>query len=145
MVPSGVDKERIQLQLSRLSDLSAYLDNARARLNESPEDLLVLAGAERLLQTLAEECINIGQHIIAGLNLGRPDTYKDVFLRLHEGGVIDQELSDRMMELAAFRNRLVHLYWQINRDEIMVWLQERRLARELAEQAYEYLNKRNLL
>jgi uncharacterized protein YutE (UPF0331/DUF86 family) len=33
-------------------------------------------------------------------------------------GTIDQDLSDRLVMMAKFRNRLVHLYWEINPEKI---------------------------
>jgi len=37
---------------------------------------------------------------------------------LEDIGVIDQDLSDRLVMMAKFRNRLVHLYWEISPEKI---------------------------
>ena len=145
MVPSGIDKEKVSLQLERLDDLNRQLEEARERLEQSHDDSLLISGAERLLQIVTEECINIGQHIIAGLNLEKADSYREVFGSLARAGVISGETSATMAKLVSFRNRLVHLYWQVDHDEVSTWLKEVRITLHYASEVFTYLKHRGLL
>ncbi|MBT9162256.1 MAG: hypothetical protein DDT27_00802 [Dehalococcoidia bacterium] len=145
MVPLGIDKEKFCLQLERLEERYARLVEARSKLQQDPNDSLVLAAAERLLQTLIEECINIGNHIIAGLNLKRPDTYREVFFRLREKEVLSEEVGEKLMGFASFRNRLVHLYWRVEQEEVLSKLGEIEFTKEFAEEVYSYLKTQKLL
>ena len=123
----------------------ARLVEAQSKIQQDPNDSLVLAAAERLLQTLIEECINIGNHIIAGLNLERPDTYREVFSRLREKRVISEEVGEKLMGFASFRNRLVHMYWRVEQEEVLSKLGEIEFTKEFAEEVYSYLKARKFL
>lgn len=145
MVPSGVDKDKVNLQLERLDDLNRQLEEARERLEQFPNDRLLISGAERLFQMTAEECINIGQHIIAGLNLEKADSYREIFSILARAEIISSETGQTMARLASFRNRLVHLYWQVDHDEMMDWLKEAGITLRYASEVFTHLKDKGLL
>ena len=44
----------------------------------------------------------------------KAETYPDVFRVLGDNQLIDEALSSRLIEMARFRNRIVHLYWEID-------------------------------
>jgi predicted nucleotidyltransferase len=48
----------------------------------------------------------------------RPETYADIFVQLKNLGVIDNLFCDRLVKMAKFRNRLVHLYWEIDPQKV---------------------------
>lgn len=118
MAPSGIDKEKFLIQVERLEQNYTLLLDVKTQLEHAPSDAIPLVAAERLLQILIEECLNIGNHIISGLNLERADTYKEIFVRLQQKGVISQEIGKQLIAFASFRNRLVHLYWRVERDTV---------------------------
>ena len=39
-------------------------------------------------------------------------------------GVIDGPFADRLVKMAKFRNRLVHLYWDLDKEMIYQFVQE---------------------
>lgn len=84
MVPSGIDKEKFLIQVERLEQNYALLLDVKTQLGDTSSDAIPLMASERLLQIVIEECLNIGNHIISGLNLERADTYKDIFVRLQQ-------------------------------------------------------------
>lgn len=133
MVPSGIDRERVMLQLGRLEEHLSRLKEIKDKLKDLPEDNILLSSAERLLQVSIEDCLNIGSHIIAGLGLVRADTYREVFTRLKEANILKEELGTKMEQFASFRNRLVHLYWEVSRDEVISKLQEIESLKEFAQ------------
>ncbi|MDI3502246.1 MAG: hypothetical protein PWR13_1049 [Archaeoglobi archaeon] len=47
-----------------------------------------------------------------------PEDYADTFRVMREAGFFDDEFADRLMQMARFRNRLVHFYWKVD-DEIV--------------------------
>jgi uncharacterized protein YutE (UPF0331/DUF86 family) len=85
----------------------------------------VQAIVERRLQTAIESCLNIGNHIIARLGLRAPQDYGDVFRILRDAHILPPELAEAMVDMARFRNLLVHLYWQIDYERIYDSLQGR--------------------
>jgi uncharacterized protein YutE (UPF0331/DUF86 family) len=121
--------ERIKDHLQYLNKY--YLQLADMRKLERQafiQDAILRGAAERFLQLAIESCLNIGNRIIALYQfkkpLDSPQTYADIFLRLRDLDVIDQALTDRLVTMAKFRNRLVHLYWEIDARKIFEIIQD---------------------
>lgn len=142
MVPLGIDKEKLFLQLERMEKHLKELWEIRDKLlKASGEDNILLSAAERLLQVTAEDCLNIGSQMIAGLGLARPDTYREIFTNLKEAKILSQEIGSVMESFASFRNRLVHLYWKVSRQETIAKLEEIDFLKTFAAQIAEYIEK----
>lgn len=67
--------------------------------------------------------IDIAAHIIAKKNLRRPTTYRETFEILAEKKIIPDDLANMLSDLAGFRNVLVHIYWEIDLEEVYSVLQ----------------------
>ncbi len=67
--------------------------------------------------------IDIAAHIIAKKNLRRPTTYRETFEILAEKKIISDDLANMLSDLAGFRNVLVHIYWEIDLEEVYSVLQ----------------------
>ncbi|WDC85702.1 DUF86 domain-containing protein [Caloramator sp. mosi_1] len=84
---------------------------------------MLKGAAERYLQLCIETCINIGSRIISleqfTKNISVPETYADVFEILKDIGLIDEEFSKNLKNMAKFRNKLVHMYWEL--DDTIVY------------------------
>ena len=52
------------------------------------------------------------------------ETYADIFIQLKNLGAIDNVFCDRLVKMAKFRNRLVHLYWEIEKDKLYEIIQD---------------------
>jgi len=112
-----VDLDRIH---QRLQLLAGYLHELR-RLGDLPVDEYlqhqVYAG-RYLVQVAAQACIDLANHIIASEGWRTPRDFGDSFAVLHEYGVIDEALAGGLRGLAGLRNRLVHVYDEI--DDVRV-------------------------
>ncbi|MBC8235373.1 DUF86 domain-containing protein [bacterium] len=86
----------------------------RLNLEEFKEDRTAQLAAERAFQAATECCCDIGNHLIAVARLQQPDEQRKVFPTLAESGYFDQDYANRMSQMVALRNRLVHLYWDID-------------------------------
>lgn len=75
------------------------------------------------LQLAIEASVEIGTHICAADNLGIPASYAEAFDRLAQARVIDAPLADMMRKMARFRNRIVHLYGQVDLRQVYGLLQ----------------------
>ncbi len=108
-----VDPDRVRRLLGSLSD---YRDRL-AELREMETDAYVreqaLAG-RYLVQVSAQSCIDIANHVIASEGWRVPADFRDAFTVLEENGVLDPRLAERLRALAGLRNRLVHLYEEID-------------------------------
>lgn len=86
--------------------------------------------------------IDIATHIIAEKDLRKPSTYRETFEILGKERMISEELANELSDLAGFRNVLVHVYWELELDEIYSILQNdlkvlekfKKVVRELLEE-----------
>jgi uncharacterized protein YutE (UPF0331/DUF86 family) len=58
--------------------------------------------------------LDVANHIIASENFRAPQDYADAFKVLEENGLVDPEEGIKLRQMAKFRNRLVHLYGEID-------------------------------
>lgn len=87
-----------------------------------------------LIQAI-EDAASICTHLMARLGGTAPSAYAECFASLHERGVIDESLAERLQAMSRFRNLLVHRYWQI--DDALVL----RVARENIGDLVEFLRQ----
>lgn len=108
-----VDLDRLQ---HRMELLAGYLHELRL-LREMPIDdyLRSQAYAGRyLVQVAAQTCIDLANHVIASERWRAPRDFGDAFSVLCEHDLIDEDLAGRLRGLAGMRNRLVHVYDEID-------------------------------
>ncbi len=72
-----------------------------------------------------ESCIDICNHIISQNGYRAPEDYADTFQVLGEQGVFDKDFLKALKEMARFRNRLIHLYWEVDDNQVYEILQSR--------------------
>jgi uncharacterized protein YutE (UPF0331/DUF86 family) len=107
------------------------------------------ASSERYLQIAIESCLNIGNRLISIYQFKKPvdtpETYADIFICMKKLGVIDDDFGQRLVKMAKFRNRLVHLYWEIDAETLYQFINNDLEDFKLFEQnVVEYLNKNPL-
>ncbi len=116
------------LIIDRLSKIREYLKHLKELGSLSKEEFLSdyrnYGSAARTLQIAIEACLDIGHHIISRKELRRPKDYKDIFLILGDEKILPFDFSRSLVKMAKYRNRLVHLYWEITPEEIYNILQE---------------------
>ncbi len=70
-----------------------------------------------------ESAIDICNHIISQNNYRLPKDFGDTFQVLFEQNVFDKKFLSNLKSMAKFRNRLVHIYWEVNDEQVYVYLQ----------------------
>ena len=121
--------ERIKEHLKQLNKYYLLLSDMRKTDFEKFENDPILQGSsERFLQLAIESCLNIGNRLISLHQFEKPtetpETYADIFVQMKKLGVIDGTFCERLIKMAKFRNRLVHLYWEIERQMIYRIIQD---------------------
>lgn len=71
-----------------------------------------------------EAAIDICNHLIASRSLGTPEEYADIFRVMKEAGAFDDEFTEKLVQMARFRNLLVHRYWMVDDRQVYRILQE---------------------
>lgn len=142
--------ERIKEHLKYLNKYYLLLLEAR----EIPRDefmksTLHRAGAERFLHLAIESCLNIGNRLIALYQFSKPvatpETYADIFQEMHRLGIVEDDFKERLVKMARFRNRLVHLYWEIDPETVYQLLQDNLDDfKRFQEMVVAYLNQNKL-
>jgi uncharacterized protein YutE (UPF0331/DUF86 family) len=79
---------------------------------------------ERAFQAAIESCTDIAAHIVSVFLLGHPQESRDVYRFLVKANYLDPSFGEAMMAMVAFRNRLVHLYWDVDVELLHQYLQQ---------------------
>ena len=119
MTPTGI-KEKVVAE--RAAWIEEMLRGVRALPLESYEQFIGdprnVAAADSYVRRALEALMDLGRHILAK-GLGRvASEYRDISRQLLAGGVIDEETSQRMSDMAGYRNRLVHFYDEVTPREL---------------------------
>jgi uncharacterized protein YutE (UPF0331/DUF86 family) len=114
-----VNVKKIQGLLDNLKTYVGYLRNiAQTERAAFLSDPAKIGGAKYYLQTAIAACIDLGNHIIAAEHYRPPKDYRDIFTVLNETGVLPSEFTVTLRRMAGLRNRLVHLYWEVDDAQI---------------------------
>lgn len=77
------------------------------------------AAAESFLRRSLEGIFDVGRHILSksgGVELAKE--YKGIAVGLGRKKVVTTDMSCKLVEMAGYRNRMVHLYHQIGEEEL---------------------------
>ncbi len=72
---------------------------------------------EHHLRRALEGVLTIGTHILSRLPAKTKD-YQEIILSLGKLGIIPKDFAEKNKQLAGYRNRMVHIYWEISEEEI---------------------------
>lgn len=102
----------ILLSLERLEELKALSEE------EFLSDPHKIGSAKYNLIVAIEGMIDLCNHIIAKNGFRTPEDYADTFKVMYELGAFSKEFTATLIQMARFRNRLVHIYWEIDDNEL---------------------------
>jgi uncharacterized protein YutE (UPF0331/DUF86 family) len=116
-----IDREAICRRLHALEAYSSELERFAATLSRSAFDSTLSTQwmVEHGLQLAIECVLDIGSHLVAGEQLGSPQSYREVIELLGQRGILPQEFVARVRGMPGFRNILVHDYLAV--DITIVW------------------------
>lgn len=109
--------EIIMERLRALREEMAYLKDERNRIASFEayrNDKRLRRAVERSLQVAIEACIDIGRRIIAQENLSYAEENREVFRVLADARIIPPELLTTLLDMAGFRNIIVHNYARVD-------------------------------
>ncbi len=108
-------------------NLDRYLVILRALAQIPRADLLGdmgrLGGAKYYLQVAVECCVDAANHLISRQNWRAPKSHSDSFVVLAENSVIPGDFVPTARQMVGMRNRLVHLYWEVDAETVYETLQ----------------------
>lgn len=120
-----VDKNKINNLLSEFNTFLNELEEIK-KLSKAQyfADRKNIYSLRYLFQVSVETCINISNHIISSHKLGVPNEYADIFRILNKEKIITETIKKQLIQMTRFRNRLVHVYWDIDDELIFNYLKE---------------------
>ncbi len=86
------------------------------------QDKIKIGSAKYYLQVSIECCLDVANHIIASERFRAPKNYADSFIVLEEEKIIPKELGMKLRQISKFRNRLVHLYGEIDDKYVYAYI-----------------------
>jgi len=102
----------------RLNKLEEYINILRSLQKYSFEEFISnpehYGSAERFLHLAIEAITDIGNHVIADLNLGEVNWFRDIPVILTKHKYLSEELKEKWIKMIGFRNTLVHEYVEID-------------------------------
>ena len=120
-----VDKDIIQ---RKLSFIDLKLQNLETLKLIKREDFLTsfqaLDATKYNLQVCIEALIDISNHIVARERWGIPSTSTEAVKLIIQHGVLSKDKELSLVQMVKFRNRIVHLYQEVDDSEIYRILQE---------------------
>ena len=120
------DQEKMVRLVSELrKSLTRLRDISRLPLKDFLKDPDKIGSSKYHFIVAIESCIDISNHIISRNGYRVPEDYGDTFRVMGEVGAIDQDFTEELTSMAKFRNRLVHLYWEIDDRQLYEILQTR--------------------
>jgi uncharacterized protein YutE (UPF0331/DUF86 family) len=104
-----VDPNRVR---AKLAALDTYLARLRELAAMAPDAYVAGHAYEGryLVQASAQVCIDLANHLIASRGWPTAPEFRVAFERLREHHVLDPDHAERLQDLTGLRNRLVHLY-----------------------------------
>ena len=119
-----MDPEKITNKLMQIDEFLELLNQiGSTKEDQFVSDKILIGSAKYYLQVSIEACLDVANHIIASERLRAPKDYADSFSVLNEAGFISTELCRKLRQMAKFRNRLVHLYSEIDNNYIYGFIQ----------------------
>lgn len=116
---------------NRLKLLAEYLDELQTFRKQTNsfkaylEDTLLRRAVERTLQIAVEACLDIGRRLISLEGFRYPEDNKDVFQVLIEEKIVSKTLSYHLLDMARFRNLMVHDYAKVDDAKVYGILKKR--------------------
>jgi len=124
----GYNHHRGALDIKR--SLSVIVDSVNAlrqlqtlTYDEFARDHVIHGSAERDFQVAIQAALDIASMILADLSVDIPSEYSALFLKLAEAGIIPNEITQKLVGMAKFRNVLVHLYLEVDLKRVHQYLQ----------------------
>lgn len=114
-----IDKEKIRTKIQIIEESLKKLNLLeQVEFEEFVSDFRNIEAAKHLLQVSIEAMVDIANHIIVRLRLKTPKSRRDSFLILQKEGVVDEISLKKYILMTKFRNRVVHLYYDVDSKEV---------------------------
>ncbi|NJN94391.1 MAG: DUF86 domain-containing protein [Anaerolineales bacterium] len=110
------------VKLKTLTSILNSLQNYRTKLTilagysreEFVKDFTKVESTKHLLQVSIECCLDLAHHLAADEGYRTPQDSYDAFAVLNEEGILPDSFMPTLRQMVSFRNRVVHIYWDVD-------------------------------
>lgn len=82
------------------------------------QDPRMSAAGESYLRRALEALLDLGRHLLAkGFGIATTE-YKEIARQVGEVGVLSSEQTEKFIQMAGYRNRMVHFYQEVTPEEL---------------------------
>ena len=121
-----IDPERVERLIGIMREAVSMLHEiSELSQSEFVADKHMQSSAKYNFVVAIEAAIDLASHLISRKAFRAPEDYADTFKVLADAGVLESKFSLELEKMARFRNRLVHIYWDVDVVEIWRILQSR--------------------
>jgi len=118
-MPNKINIERIKQFAGEVKETVRFLREFSAMGKEQIlKNPTFLGSIKYNLIVAIQGCIDICSHILAKKGGRAPQDYGDCFYLMSESGFLEKPLSERLIQMARFRNLLIHLYWRVDDERV---------------------------
>jgi uncharacterized protein YutE (UPF0331/DUF86 family) len=111
-----VERGELVHRLNEIRQAVGYLRKMTAAFLDEKEKFLL---GRYYLQIALEAMSAVANQIIANERWRKPRTYREALEILAEEKVLSPKLAERLKPQVDLRNRLVHTYWKISKEELL--------------------------
>jgi len=113
-----LDIDKIKNLVSEIQEnITALKEFSSMPLEEFKADRKNYGLCEHHLRRALEGILTIGTHILSRLPAKTKD-YQEIILFLGKLEIVPEDFAEKNKQLASYRNRMTHIYWEISSDEI---------------------------
>jgi uncharacterized protein YutE (UPF0331/DUF86 family) len=121
-----IDKDLIHGKIDiierNLTFLNTYKEKSEVDVLDNYKDIQAIKYS---LFEIIEASIDIASHIISTRGFQRAESYAEMFEILNKNNIIGENLSSDLVNMARFRNVLVHGYAKIDNSRVILFIKER--------------------
>ncbi len=121
-----LNREILRSRLSYIEDslksLKRFKDKSFKEFSENPDNFRI---AYYDLHRALEATMDTGSHILSRIPGARATSYKEIPLLLGKNKIVPLEFAEKvLLQMAGYRNRMVHFYSAITEKELYMIIQE---------------------
>ena len=110
-----IDDNSVNLRISRITTAMKLVEQILEKDDVVIlSDGVVLGALKYYLVGMIQGCFDIGNHLIGKMKWEKPQRYSEIFAILGKHGVFPDEFGVQLSAMASFRNRIVHLYLDLD-------------------------------
>ncbi len=106
-----------------IDEISQMIEELERKLNLTDTEILseydTLSSLKFSLLRAIQASIDACMLLSSSRRYKIPATYRECFLNLHGGGLLDKSLAEKLSKMAGFRNLLIHQYWDVDDERII--------------------------